>query len=166
MNKLIYPLSIVILFQLTSCDKILSYFNSANEDSDIKIMEEDEKSKQEEAKAASVEEVRKDEAPAKSIEKPEKTNANSNSGFFASGAGLYPEGSQRYLSEGDVAYLSKRDLKIMRNEIFARHGYIFKTNDMMQYFNSQSWYKPLYNDVTNSLSEMEVDNVNFIKRYE
>ena len=162
MNKLIYPLSIIILFQLTSCDKISSYFNSAKEDSEIKIMEEDEKSKQEEAKAASVEEVRKDEAAAK----PEKSNANSNPGFFASGAGLYPEGSQRYLSEGDVAYLSKRDLKIMRNEIFARHGYIFKTNDMMEYFNSQSWYKPLYNDVTNYLSKMEVENVNFIKRYE
>ena len=96
----------------------------------------------------------------------DKKRDNSNPGFFASGAGLYPEGSQRYLSEGDVAYLSKRDLKIMRNEIFARHGFIFKTNDMMEYFNRQSWYRPLNNDVTNYLSKLEAANVNFIKSYE
>lgn len=54
----------------------------------------------------------------------------------------------------------------MRNEIFARHGYIFKTDDMRQYFNSQNWYSPMYNEVSSSLSSIEKYNVEFIKKYE
>ena len=89
-----------------------------------------------------------------------------NSRYFAAGAGLYPEGSQRYLSYDDVQYLSSRDLKIMRNEIFARHGYIFKTSDMIQHFSQQSWYRPSNDDVTAYLSKIEKENVDFIKMYE
>ena len=95
-----------------------------------------------------------------------KKKANDNSSYFAKGAGMFPEGSQRYLSYADIEYLSSRDLKIMRNEIFARHGYIFKTSDMIQHFSSQSWYRALNNDVTAYLSKIEKENVNFIKQYE
>jgi hypothetical protein len=95
-----------------------------------------------------------------------KKKANNNSSYFAKGAGIFPEGSQRYLSYADIEYLSSRDLKIMRNEIFARHGYIFKTSDMIQHFSEQSWYRPLNNDVTAYLSKIEKENVNFIKQYE
>ena len=96
----------------------------------------------------------------------EKKKAITNSRYFAAGAGIYPEGSQRNLSYDDVEYLSPRDLKIMRNEIFARHGYIFKTSDMIQHFSQQSWYRPLNNDVTAYLSKIEKENVDFIKMYE
>ena len=96
----------------------------------------------------------------------EKKKAITNSRYFAAGAGIYPEGSQRYLSYDDVEYLGSRDLKIMRNEIFARHGYIFKTSDMIQHFSQQSWYRPLNNDVTAYLSKIEKENVDFIKMYE
>ncbi len=65
-----------------------------------------------------------------------------------------------------MQYLGLRDLKIMRNEIFARHGYIFKTADMINHFSNESWYKPMYNDVTSKLSYIEKTNVNFIKSYE
>ena len=95
-----------------------------------------------------------------------KKKANDNSSYFAKGSGIFPEGSQRYLSYADIEYLSSRDLKIMRNEIFARHGYIFKTSDMIQHFSSQSWYRALNNDVTAYLSKIEKENVNFIKQYE
>ena len=78
--------------------------------------------------------------------------------------GRYPYTSLRKLTHADVAYLSPRDLKIMRNEIFARHGYIFQTNDMKQYFSKQSWYRPTTTNV--QLSSIEQYNVNFIKSYE
>ena len=56
----------------------------------------------------------------------------------------------------------------MRNEIFARHGYIFKSNpEMIKYFNNQSWYTPQYYDVTNiAFGNREKFNVNFIKNHE
>lgn len=84
----------------------------------------------------------------------------------SSGDRLYPEASERYLEPQDVENLSLWELKIMRNEIFASYGYIFKTDDMRSYFSSQSWYSPGYDDVNSMLSKIERDNIEFIKRYE
>lgn len=81
-------------------------------------------------------------------------------------SGIFPFTSTRYLNNIDINGLSSDDLKIMRNEIFARHGYIFKTDDMRQYFSQQSWYNPQYNDVTSMLSAVEKSNVEFIKKFE
>lgn len=56
----------------------------------------------------------------------------------------------------------------MRNEIVARHGYVFITPEMQSYFENQSWYKPIYdnNRVVKSLSEIEKQNMGFIKSRE
>jgi hypothetical protein len=78
----------------------------------------------------------------------------------------YPEASSRILTNSDVTNLTKSELKIMRNEIYARHGYIFKTTDLVDYFKLQSWYKPLYDDVTSSLTLIEQKNIEFILQYE
>jgi hypothetical protein len=80
--------------------------------------------------------------------------------------GIYPEGSQRMLGLSDVRGLNSWDLKVMRNEIFARHGYIFKSEEMVNYFSSQRWYQPIYDDVTPFLSEIEKKNIDFIKSIE
>ncbi|MBC8486098.1 MAG: YARHG domain-containing protein [Ignavibacteria bacterium] len=80
--------------------------------------------------------------------------------------GLYPETSTRYLNYDDIRNKSKWQLKIMRNEIYARYGYIFKTKDMKNYFNNQSWYNPVYSDVSGQLTSLEKRNVAFIKKYE
>lgn len=40
--------------------------------------------------------------------------------------------------------LTKSELKFLRNEIFARYGYIFKSKDLMEYFAKLSWYEPKY----------------------
>ena len=40
------------------------------------------------------------------------------------------------------------ELEIMRNEIYARHGWVFNRRDLQDYFGRQSWYQPkgnLYN---------------------
>jgi len=67
------------------------------------------------------------------------------------------------------SYLENKDeweLRIMRNEIFARHGYIFKLPELRDYFMKQSWYVPVSEDVTNSLTPLEKENIELIKRYE
>ena len=80
--------------------------------------------------------------------------------------GRFPQASERLLSEADLSGLSKYDLKIMRNEIFARHGYIFQTNDMKNYFQNQSWYSPRYSNVNTQLTNIEQKNITLIQRYE
>jgi hypothetical protein len=62
--------------------------------------------------------------------------------------------------------MTKYDLKIMRNEIYARHGYIFKTGEMKSYFAEQSWYRGQYDDVTSMLTSIEKQNAELIKKYE
>jgi hypothetical protein len=80
--------------------------------------------------------------------------------------GYYPEASTRLLTEDDVQNLTAEELRIMRNEIFARHGYIFKTASLSEYFASQDWYTPTYNNVDEFLTDIEKQNIRFIKAHE
>ena len=61
---------------------------------------------------------------------------------------------------------SSAELNIMKNEIYARHGYIFKTPELKSYFERQSWYRALYDDVTDLVTDIEKENAAFIKGYE
>lgn len=81
-------------------------------------------------------------------------------------SGRFPIASKKLLTLADLNGLSKNDLKIMRNEIFARHGYIFRTSDMKSYFSQQIWYHGKYDDVTSMLTNIEKQNITFVKLYE
>ena len=81
--------------------------------------------------------------------------------------GKYPQASYQLLTQSDIELKSKEDLKIMRNEIFARYGYIFKKGgDMDTYFKSQEWYTPQTKNVNEYLTDIEKHNIKFIKTYE
>jgi YARHG domain/Bacterial SH3 domain len=80
--------------------------------------------------------------------------------------GRYPEVSTRYLNDSDLEKKSTKELKIMRNEIFARHGYLFEPGEMKDYFTKQSWYQPQSADVGSLLSPIEQANIQRIKEYE
>lgn len=80
--------------------------------------------------------------------------------------GEYPEASQRELKPEDVENLMKSDLEMMRNEIFARHGYCFKKKEMRQAFEGEEWYVPDNVDVRSKLTAIEKKNIALIKRYE
>ncbi len=57
------------------------------------------------------------------------------------GTYIFPDSNSRYLSESEVAGLTDQELRIARNEIFARRGYIFGNKELKNYFESQSWYR-------------------------
>lgn len=73
---------------------------------------------------------------------------------------------EREMTYDDVKDKSAEELRLMRNYIFARRGYIFESEDLKEYFEQFSWYVPLYYDVTPRLSDIEKYNVNFIKEWE
>jgi hypothetical protein len=58
--------------------------------------------------------------------------------------------------------LDREDLDLMRNEIYADYGYIFKTEKWKKYFESKNWYRPKYNDVDNFLSSIDKENLKTI----
>ena len=54
---------------------------------------------------------------------------------------ILPNSSETYLTAQDLEGLSKADLRIARNEIYARYGWVFEDETLRQHFESQSWYK-------------------------
>ena len=71
------------------------------------------------------------------------------------------------LKAGDVENMYKADLDVLRNSIYARHGYSFKNPRMRYLFDTDvDWYIPLATDVTSALTEIEKKNIALIKRYE
>ncbi|HIR93848.1 MAG TPA: YARHG domain-containing protein [Candidatus Egerieimonas intestinavium] len=62
----------------------------------------------------------------------------------SSGDYIFPDSNSRYLSYEEVAAKGQQELVYARNEIFARHGRKFKSEDLQAYFNSKSWYTPIY----------------------
>jgi hypothetical protein len=85
---------------------------------------------------------------------------------------------QRIINEGDLSYLncsfdfinlsilSKSDLRILRNTIFAVHGLIFKSTDLNEHFRKFLWYKPKYNDVNDQLTQYDKYNIEQIQEFE
>jgi serine/threonine protein kinase, bacterial len=53
-------------------------------------------------------------------------------------------GSQRYLTVDDLSRLSRWELDVLRNTIYARHGRRFHRADLQAYFDQQPWYRPVY----------------------
>lgn len=80
--------------------------------------------------------------------------------------GDYPHASSQMLTANELRYLSKQDLLLMRNEIFARHGYIFKRDDLYNHFIKKPWYNPRLKDVSHLLSPIEKANIKLIKQFE
>lgn len=80
--------------------------------------------------------------------------------------GEWPEASQRLLTEDDVWNYNSDELRLMRNEIYARHGYSFKIKDMRYYFEEQDWYMPVTTDIRRELTTTEIANIELIYEYE
>ena len=54
---------------------------------------------------------------------------------------ILPDSSDRYLSADDVKGLTKDQIKLAINEIYAKHGRIFTDSYYNNYFSSKSWYE-------------------------
>jgi hypothetical protein len=78
----------------------------------------------------------------------------------------YPEASNKYLDRSEIEDFSSEELRIMRNEIFAAHGYIFNSTDMIAYFGIMKWYKPVSKDINDKLTAREKANINLILELE
>ncbi|MEN3347884.1 MAG: hypothetical protein V7632_1519 [Bradyrhizobium sp.] len=85
------------------------------------------------------------------IERFESGGAPVASGF------LFPDSDRRLLTLGDLQRLSRDDLRIARNEIFARRGRYFDSADLKAYFARFPWYAPnTWNPKLNAIEEANV----------
>lgn len=74
--------------------------------------------------------------------------------------------STKKLTEKDLKNLRKLDLEIIRNSIYARHGYSFSNKGVRQYFDFVEWYVPLYTNVEDKITPLEKENIVLLKRLE
>ena len=83
---------------------------------------------------------------------------------------IFPDSDKKYLSEDEVRAKTVEDLMVGRNEIFARHGYMFEDANLKSHFESTSWYQgTVPSSEFNSeqvFNEFEKKNVELIKKVE
>lgn len=81
---------------------------------------------------------------------------------------IMPDSDSTYLSASDLSQYNKSTLALIRNEIYARHGYVFNTEPFKSYFNSKSWYTPdpSFKGNDSELNNYEVQNVRTIQSVE
>ena len=72
----------------------------------------------------------------------------------------------RTITEQMLHGLSLHELRLLRNEIYARHGRMFRAEWLQQYFFFQPWYNPDENFKDESLSGNDKVNVETIVKYE
>jgi len=70
------------------------------------------------------------------------------------------------LTTEEVANMKKADLFVLRNAIYARHGYSFKNQQLRAYFDQQPWYIPISTDIKSELTPIEKQNIALLMRYE
>jgi len=77
------------------------------------------------------------------------------------------EGSlERTLTLEEVRQLSLRDLRLLRNTIYARRGRTFKSEVLRDHFTGMEWYKPRTDYSDKLLSANDVRNISMIRSVE
>lgn len=82
---------------------------------------------------------------------------------------IFPDSSKRHLTWEEVVAWNCEALNIGFNEIWARHGYVFRTGGACwNWFTAQEWYQPITSgtnekNVLPKASQLEWDNYHLIK---
>lgn len=79
---------------------------------------------------------------------------------------IISDSNSRVISKSELLSLSPWQLKVARNEIYARYGRPFVHKDMQCYFSQKSWYKSSDSFTESMLSATDNKNVATIQAYE
>lgn len=76
---------------------------------------------------------------------------------------------EKILTKSDVAHMTKEDLTVAINEIYARHGRCFQSQVLQSYFDTMDWYTPntsvTDSEILDLLSDTELENLHFLIDY-
>ncbi len=82
---------------------------------------------------------------------------------------ILPMSSTTYLSQSDIADMPLQVVCYAKNEIYARHGRLFVSSELQNYFNQQSWYRGSISPSAFSASvfnDCEIANIELLKNRE
>lgn len=78
---------------------------------------------------------------------------------------IIPDSDVRELTEGELWAYTRETLRYIRNELLARHGYVFGENKFGRYFSRTDWYKA-GNYENEILTALEWNNINLVRTVE
>ena len=81
---------------------------------------------------------------------------------------IIPSSNNQYIKASELKGMSKKELTLALNEIYARYGLMFNTTSIQQYFNSKDWYVPSINPGhfdDSQFNDYERHNVDTIVNY-
>ena len=79
------------------------------------------------------------------------------------------ESDKTLLTQNDLLKLTQAETRLLLNELYARHGYIFSTQEYKDYFMRKTWYTPKYtsqSDAEALFNGIERQNKVIITNYE
>ena len=79
---------------------------------------------------------------------------------------ILPDSDSRKLKKSDLAGMTAQQLSYAKNEIYARHGRVFKSSELQDYFNEKDWYEENDDFKDEDLSKKEAENTEFIDAYQ
>lgn len=84
---------------------------------------------------------------------------------------IFPYSNTRYLEESDLEGIPKEEIRIGKNEIYARYGRKFNTKSLQKYFDSKDWYKGTIEPEDDSQIEAKFNkyeriNLNFLQQHQ
>jgi caspase domain-containing protein/YARHG domain-containing protein len=77
---------------------------------------------------------------------------------------IFADSDRRLLTRDEVAPLGRPQLRIARNEIYARRGRKFVIPEVREYFDQFDWYDPRFGEI--ELTYVEQKNVDLIRGFE
>ena len=82
---------------------------------------------------------------------------------------LMPDSVDRYLEVSDIEGYSRDEIQMIINEIYAKHGREFHTQENIDYFSAQDWYEPVAGksdeEIANEFNAYEKANVELLCKY-
>lgn len=90
----------------------------------------------------------------------QRTSDTSNSDDY-----IFPSDTQ-YITEDFLSSLTQKEVAYVRNEIYARHGYVFNNQEYADYFSQKDWYSPNESFNDSMLNDIEKENRDIIVAYE
>ena len=75
--------------------------------------------------------------------------------------------AKRYVTNDDIEKChSANDVRLLRNSIYARHGYIFRDDSLNEYFSKFKWYKGVSRETPKDFNRYENANIIFLNAKE
>ena len=119
------------------------------------------------ASVAAGEYVASGQVPSIPRQKQSRSRARSSSNGNVVWGTQYDWLSTQYVTYSDIQYLDRGQVRVLKNSIYARHGYKFKDKNLRAYFNSQYWYNGYRSTIpTREFNKVEQYNIQFLARYE